>query len=104
MKNLLSKLNVETYILDLPECSEDPNLQGFDYRMVDMHTMEVDIPKENSLNNLFQQLNDKNVQIMSMRNKANRLEELFVRLVENGRNPKNEKTQSGNEQQEKVHG
>ncbi|XOV80256.1 MAG: ABC transporter ATP-binding protein [Aestuariibacter sp.] len=104
MKNLLSKLNVETFILDLPECSEDPNLQGFDYRMVDMHTMEVDIPKENSLNNLFQQLNDKNLQIMSMRNKANRLEELFVRLVENGRNPKNETRQSDSEQQEKTNG
>jgi ABC-2 type transport system ATP-binding protein len=92
MKNLLGKLNVETFILDLAECSEDLQLKGFDYRMVDMHTMEVDIPKENSLNNLFQQLNDKNVQIMSMRNKANRLEELFVRLVENGRNTPQEAT------------
>lgn len=96
MKNLLSKLNVETFVLDLPKCSEDPNLVDFDYRMIDVHTLEVDIPKENSLNNLFQQLSDKNIEIMSMRNKANRLEELFVRLVEDGRNRKQE--QSGAEQ------
>lgn len=96
MKNLLSKLNVETFVLDLPKCSEDPNLVDFDYRMIDVHTLEVDIPKENSLNNLFQQLSDKNIEIMSMRNKANRLEELFVRLVEDGRNKKLE--QSGAEQ------
>ncbi len=86
MKRLLSKLNVETFVLDLPKCSKDPELEGFQYRMLDIHTLEVDIPKENSLNNLFQQLSDKNIEIMSMRNKANRLEELFVRLVEDGRN------------------
>lgn len=85
IKALLSTLNVETFILDLPGCTGDPKLQGFEYRIMDNHTLEVDVPKENSLNNLFQQLNDKNIEIMSMRNKANRLEELFVRLVENGR-------------------
>lgn len=85
IKALLGKLNMETFILDLPGCSEDPDLQGFTYRMPDVHTLEVDIPKENSLNRLFQQLSEKGVEIMSMRNKANRLEELFVNLVENGR-------------------
>lgn len=85
IKALLSKLNMETFILDLPGCSEDPQLQGFIYRMPDVHTLEVDIPKDNSLNKLFQQLTEKGIEIMSMRNKANRLEELFVSLVENGR-------------------
>ena len=92
IKGLLSTLNMETFILDLPGCEQDPELQGFDYRMPDIHTLEVDIPKENSLNDLFQQLSDKNIEIMSMRNKANRLEELFVRLVEKGR-----ANQAGNE-------
>lgn len=86
IKALLGTLNVETFILDLPGCNTDPKLDGFEYRMTDKQTLEVDIPKENSLNNLFQQLTDKNIEIMSMRNKSNRLEELFVRLVENGRN------------------
>lgn len=85
VKTLLGKLNLETFILDLPDCTEDPGLEGFSYRMPDIHTLEVDIPRENSLNRLFQQLTDKGIQIMSMRNKANRLEELFVSLVENGR-------------------
>lgn len=86
MKALLSKLNVETFVLDLPKCTKDPQLTGFDYRMTDIHTLEVDVPKANSLNSLFQQLTDKGIEIMSMRNKANRLEELFVKLVEDGRN------------------
>lgn len=90
IKALLSKLNVETFILDLPGCNTDPQLEGFEYRMPDLHTLEVDIPKGNSLNSLFQQLSDKSIEIMSMRNKANRLEELFVRLVESGRNVQKE--------------
>ncbi|BDX04716.1 ABC transporter ATP-binding protein [Planctobacterium marinum] len=95
IKALLGKLNMETFILDLPGCSEDPKLEGFTYRMPDIHTLEVDIPKDNSLNRLFQQLTDKGIEIMSMRNKANRLEELFVTLVENGRKA-NEQTQEAN--------
>ena len=95
IKALLSTLNVETFILDLPGCTGDPKLQGFEYRTMDNHTLEVDVPKENSLNNLFQQLNDKNIEIMSMRNKANRLEELFVRLVENGRADKQDGETTG---------
>jgi ABC-2 type transport system ATP-binding protein len=95
IKALLSTLNVETFILDLPGCTGDPKLQGFEYRTMDNHTLEVDVPKENSLNNLFQQLNDKNIEIMSMRNKANRLEELFVRLVENGREDKQDEETTG---------
>lgn len=90
IKALLSNLNVETFILDLPGCDTDPQLKGFEYRMPDNHTLEVDVPKENSLNSLFQQLSDKNIEIMSMRNKANRLEELFVRLVESGRKKNSE--------------
>lgn len=95
IKALLSTLNIETFILDLPGCTGDPKLQGFEYRIMDNHTLEVDVPKENSLNNLFQQLNDKNIEIMSMRNKANRLEELFVRLVENGRADKQDGETTG---------
>lgn len=95
IKALLGKLNMETFILDLPGCDEDPKLDGFTYRMPDNHTLEVDIPKEDSLNRLFEQLTDKGIQIMSMRNKANRLEELFVSLVENGRKA-NEQTTEAN--------
>lgn len=85
MKALLAKLNVETFVLDLPPQSQDIKLQGFEYRMLDDHTLEVDVLKEMGLNDVFSQLSQQNVTVLSMRNKANRLEELFVRMVESGR-------------------
>lgn len=87
MKALLGKLNIETFVLDIPPQPACPDLQGFSYRFVDDHTLEVDVPKESGLNSLFAQLNEQGIAVMSMRNKANRLEELFVRLVESGREP-----------------
>ncbi|MBN7821907.1 ABC transporter ATP-binding protein [Bowmanella yangjiangensis] len=85
MKGLLSKLNIETFILDLPANSLKPQLQGFAYRQTDDHTLEVDVPKATGLNGVFSQLSEQGIQVLSMRNKSNRLEELFVRLVEDGR-------------------
>ncbi|RDV24212.1 ABC transporter ATP-binding protein [Alteromonas aestuariivivens] len=85
MKALLSKLNIETFVLDIAETSKVPDLDGFEYRMIDSHTLEVDVEKTEGLNPVFAQLTAQGVQVMSMRNKSNRLEELFVRLVESGR-------------------
>lgn len=85
MRALLSKLNIETFILDLGNSSQTPTLTGFDYRLVDNQTLEVDVQKEEGLNPVFSQLTEQGIQVLSMRNKANRLEELFVRLVESGR-------------------
>lgn len=87
IKRLLATLNMETFVLDL-----DPNtvsgsvtLQDFQWRQVDDHTLEVDVQKSKGLNSVFAQLTEQNIQVLSMRNKANRLEELFVNLVEQGR-------------------
>lgn len=87
IKRLLATLNMETFVLDL-----DPNtmsgsvtLQDFQWRQVDDHTLEVDVQKSKGLNSVFAQLSEQNIQVLSMRNKANRLEELFVNLVEQGR-------------------
>ncbi|GAB5382655.1 MAG: ABC transporter ATP-binding protein [Aliiglaciecola sp.] len=85
MKTLLSKLNKETFVLDLPIQSQPPALKGFEYRNIDDHTLEVDVNKDVGLNDVFRQLTDQGVTVLSMRNKANRLEELFVRMVESGR-------------------
>lgn len=85
MKALLAKLNVETFVLDLPPQSAGITLEGFEHRMVDDHTLEVDVLKEMGLNDVFSQLSKQNIMVLSMRNKANRLEELFVRMVESGR-------------------
>ncbi|GAA0372361.1 ABC transporter ATP-binding protein [Bowmanella denitrificans] len=85
MKGLLAKLNIETFILDLPANSLKPHLEGFTFRQADDHTLEVDVPKATGLNGVFSQLSEQGIQVLSMRNKSNRLEELFVRLVEDGR-------------------
>ncbi|WP_421301094.1 ABC transporter ATP-binding protein [Aeromonas veronii] len=85
MKNLLSKLGRETFLLDLAPGSAVPEVPEFNGRMQDERTLEVDLDKSQSLNSLFEQLSKQQVQVVSMRNKANRLEELFVNLVEEGR-------------------
>ncbi len=82
MKSLLSKLSIETFVLDIKTTAQAPNLTGFEYRLIDDHTLEVDVEKTEGLNPVFTQLSEQGVQVMSMRNKSNRLEELFVRLVE----------------------
>jgi len=83
MKSLLEKLQVETFILDLAGAvSAAPVLNGFTVRLRDARTLEVDVPKSEPLNDVFTQLASQDIAVMSMRNKANRLEELFLRLVE----------------------
>lgn len=83
MKSLLEQLQVETFILDLARpVSEAPQLEGFQVSLRDAKTLEVAVPKSESLNTLFVELARLDFDVMSMRNKANRLEELFVRLVE----------------------
>ncbi|MEE9190874.1 MAG: ABC transporter ATP-binding protein [Candidatus Neomarinimicrobiota bacterium] len=83
IKTLLSKLDIETFIFDLKEPqSKAPEIDGFDCRMIDLSTLQADISKQQGLNNLFKQLSDQNIEIISMRNKSNRLEELFISLLE----------------------
>lgn len=84
MQKLLKQLKIETFVLNLreaiahaPEISKDYTL-----RYIDEHTLEVDITKDRSINELFVALSEKGLNVLSMRNKANRLEELFMRLVE----------------------
>ncbi|KEY60728.1 daunorubicin/doxorubicin resistance ATP-binding protein DrrA [Serratia sp. DD3] len=81
MKGLLSKLKSETFILDLAAKSPLPKLEGYQSRLIDTSTLEVEVMREQGLNSLFSQLSAQGVQVLSMRNKANRLEELFVKLV-----------------------
>ncbi|OSM95617.1 ABC transporter ATP-binding protein [Lonsdalea populi] len=81
MKQLLSKLQSETFIFDLASKSALPRLDGYSHRLVDTATLEVDVKRDQGLNGVFSQLSAQGIQIFSMRNKANRLEELFVSLV-----------------------
>lgn len=83
MKNLLSQLESETFLLDLAPKGTKPVVEGYDYRLVDAVTLEVDVKRGQGLNDVFSQLSKQGIQISSMRNKANRLEELFVGLTNN---------------------
>jgi ABC-2 type transport system ATP-binding protein len=85
MKSLLSTLDVETFVLDLREpLPQLPQIDGMEFKLRDAFTLEASVPRRKSLNALFCALESAGVQVMSMRNKANRLEELFLRLVEKG--------------------
>ena len=81
MKALLGKLKSETFILDLLPGGPRPVLDGFSTQLVDESTLEVDVLREQGLNEVFSQLTSQGIAVLSMRNKANRLEELFVSLV-----------------------
>ena len=90
MKSLLSKLTLETFILDLGEYTTKPEITGYQTRFIDDTTLEVDVEKSEGLNPVFSQLTEQGVPVLSMRNKSNRLEELFVTLVESGRQAQKE--------------
>jgi ABC-2 type transport system ATP-binding protein len=85
MKALLAKLTVETFVLDLADVPANLRLDEFNWRALDDHSIEVDVQKSQGLNPIFSQLSEQGIKVLSMRNKANRLEELFVTLVEHGR-------------------
>ncbi|WP_369742690.1 ABC transporter ATP-binding protein [Pseudidiomarina sp. PP-1MA] len=89
IKKLLATLNMETFVLDVeyPAGVTSATLEGFTWRAIDDHSIEVDVEKSQGLNPVFEQLTAQSIQVLSMRNKANRLEELFVNLVEKGRKP-----------------
>jgi ABC-2 type transport system ATP-binding protein len=84
MKRLLSKLDVETFVLDLSSGgTELPTVDGVKLTRIDEHTLEAEMSRAHDLNSLFAALSARGIMVTSMRNKANRLEELFVRLIEN---------------------
>ncbi|MDU9393711.1 ABC transporter ATP-binding protein [Pseudomonas sp. zfem002] len=83
MRQLLGKLHVETFVLDLRhDLAQAPQLAGYPCRLINPHTLEVQVDKEVGITALFGQLALQNIEVTSLRNKTNRLEELFVSLVE----------------------
>ena len=81
MRGLLSKLTMETFVLDLNVPAQGLVLSDLDYRLAGTSSIEIDIHKQQNLNDVFAALSQQGIVVTSMRNKANRLEELFVRLV-----------------------
>jgi ABC-2 type transport system ATP-binding protein len=83
MKSLLARLNVDHFVLDLAEpLSAAPVLAGFKAEWVSAKVLEVAVPKESGLNELFRQLSEQQIQVLSLKNKTNRLEQLFMDLVD----------------------
>jgi ABC-2 type transport system ATP-binding protein len=83
MANVLRKLQTEVFVFNLREArSTAPHLSGFTAVLADEHTLEIEMSKTQSLNDIFAQLSAQGIAVNSMRNKVNRLEELFIRLVD----------------------
>jgi ABC-2 type transport system ATP-binding protein len=83
MSSLLRRLHVETFVLNLRDAlSAAPRLEGYVTTLVDDHTLEVEVSKDENLNDIFARLSSLGIEVLSMRNKVNRLEEIFMRLVE----------------------
>ncbi len=87
MRELLANSQSETIIIDYVPTGEPIVLTDYSYVNVDTGMLEVKVDKQRGLNQLFEQLNHQNVKVISVRNKTNRLEELFVDLLRNN-NPK----------------
>ena len=82
MKDLLRKLDVQGFVLDLEHpLDEVPVIENYSLRLEDPLTLVTAVNKDKSLNNLFNELNKLNIQVKSMRNESNRLEELFIEMV-----------------------
>ena len=87
MRQLLNRLDTQTLVLDLPQpLAASPDLPGFTTRRIDDHTLEVEVTRDANINTLFAALSAQGMVVSSLRNKTNRLEELFVRLVRNKEN------------------
>ena len=88
MSTVLRKLQIEVLILSLAgDVTEAPQLEGFKTLLRDDDELEVEKGPDHDINDLFEQLTSKGIRVVSMRNKANRLEELFMRLVESKHAP-----------------
>jgi ABC-2 type transport system ATP-binding protein len=85
MANVLRKLQTEVFVFNLRKSRTDvPHMLGFTPVLADDHTLEIEVSKSQTLNDIFTQLSAQGIEVTSMRNKVNRLEELFIRLVDSG--------------------
>lgn len=85
MSTLLRKLNTETFILNLRHpLLAAPVLADYQVTLSDDHTLEVQTQREQNINDVFASLSALGIEVMSMRNKSNRLEELFLSMVDRG--------------------
>ncbi|OTN77440.1 ABC transporter ATP-binding protein [Enterococcus sp. 8G7_MSG3316] len=82
MKELLAKLQFETFLFDIAPVTEAPVITGYVSQMEDPQTISVEVARDQGVNDLFRQFSEQDVTVLSMRNKSNRLEELFLKITE----------------------
>jgi ABC-2 type transport system ATP-binding protein len=83
MSTVLRKLQREVFVLSLSApLQRAPVLSGFESSLRNECELEVAVDSSSNLNNLFSELNDHGISVLSLRNKANRLEEMFMELVD----------------------
>ncbi|MBP2097393.1 ABC transporter ATP-binding protein [Enterococcus rivorum] len=85
MKTLLSKLKFETFLFDLAPFEKKPEIVGYTSAFEDELTLAVEVERNQGMNGIFQQLSKQGIKVLSMRNKSNRLEELFLKITEEKR-------------------
>ena len=82
MKSLLAKLQYETIILDIESSGQAPVIKGYASELMDDGSLSVEVARDQGINEVFNQLTKQGIKVLSMRNKSNRLEELFLKLTE----------------------
>jgi ABC-2 type transport system ATP-binding protein len=87
MDELLYQLHTETFVLNIGAgLSELPQIDGYRMEQLDECTLEVEVSRDRGMNGLFEALSRSGIEVISMRNKQNRLEKLFIDMVDAGRN------------------
>jgi ABC-2 type transport system ATP-binding protein len=82
MRSLLAKLQFETFIFDLAASDNKPQISGYKTYFEDDLTLAVEVERNQGVNEIFEQLSAQGIKVLSMRNKSNRLEELFLKITE----------------------
>jgi ABC-2 type transport system ATP-binding protein len=83
MASLLSRLHIDHFIMDLAEpLATVPVISGYQFERITDKALNVAVPKENGLNRLFSELSARNIRVISLKNKSNRLEQLFMDLID----------------------
>lgn len=90
MKNLLSKLQFEIFIFDLEPSDQIPRITGYKSILKDNRTLVVEVQRDQGVNTIFNQLTKQGIKVVSMRNKSNRLEELFLKITDGKRHSEEE--------------
>lgn len=83
MRSLLSRINMDHFVLNLAKPVErKPLIDGYQIELSEPNVLDVAVPKDKGLNKLFQKLSEKNIDVLSLKNKSNRLEQLFLDIVQ----------------------